>query len=539
MAVREDDGLASAGRLGDLPLRVKLGAIVVVTVLGMAALLGFGVRGLQQAKDTGRRVSLLSTVGVQLMEGDMAHDAVRADVLTAMHFAGNQQGTSAAGDVAVQADVLRDGLRAASAAHLGAEVDAAVAEVAPDVEEYVALAAQVTQDAARSGVSGATTPPRYNAFILSFQHLERSLGELSDLVHQRASVVEVQARADQARARTLLLVTGALTTLAVCLLSAFVTSRLVRRVRRLQGAVEAMADGDLTARSGVTGRDELGRMAQALARAQESVRDVVEQVTRSAAAVTTSAAQLTGVSEQVGSGADHTSRRAASVSATAEEVSRNVRTVAAGSAQMDASIQEISRSAGEAAGVAARAVDVVETTNRTVTQLGESSRLIGDVVKVITAIAGQTNLLALNATIEAARAGAAGRGFAVVADEVKDLARETAQATEDIARRVEAIQQDASGAVEAIAEISEIITTINAHQLTIASAVEEQTATTREMTRNVAEAAQGSGEIAQSITGVAEASVETTEAVARSRAAVGELARMADDLRGQVSRFTC
>ncbi|GMA86472.1 hypothetical protein GCM10025868_17220 [Angustibacter aerolatus] len=192
------------------------------------------------------------------MEGDMAHDAVRADVLTAMHFAGNQQGTSAAGDVAVQADVLRDGLRAASAAHLGAEVDAAVAEVAPDVEEYVALAAQVTQDAARSGVSGATTPPRYNAFILSFQHLERSLGELSDLVHQRASVVEVQARADQARARTLLLVTGALTTLAVCLLSAFVTSRLVRRVRRLQGAVEAMADGDLTARSGVTGRDEPG-----------------------------------------------------------------------------------------------------------------------------------------------------------------------------------------------------------------------------------------------------------------------------------------
>nr|WP_284288409.1 methyl-accepting chemotaxis protein [Angustibacter aerolatus] len=141
---------------------------------------------------------------------------------------------------------------------------------------------------------------------------------------------------------------------------------------------------------------------------------------------------------------------------------------------------------------------------------------------MITAIAGQTNLLALNATIEAARAGAAGRGFAVVADEVKDLARETAQATEDIARRVEAIQQDASGAVEAIAEISEIITTINAHQATIASAVEEQTATTREMTRNVAEAAQGSGEIAQSITGVAEASVETTEAVARSRAAVGE-----------------
>ncbi|HEY0950082.1 methyl-accepting chemotaxis protein, partial [Nocardioides sp.] len=158
--------------------------------------------------------------------------------------------------------------------------------------------------------------------------------------------------------------------------------------------------------------------------------------------------------------------------------------------------------------------------------------------KVITSIAEQTNLLALNATIEAARAGEAGKGFAVVANEVKELAQETARATEDIARRVEAIQADTGGAVEAIGEISTIISSINDYQLTIASAVEEQTATTNEMSRNVAEASTGSGEIATNISGVSTAADATTQALAQTRTAVDDLARMAVDLRGAVSGFT-
>ncbi len=158
---------------------------------------------------------------------------------------------------------------------------------------------------------------------------------------------------------------------------------------------------------------------------------------------------------------------------------------------MSASIREIAQNANEAARVAAGAVTEAEATNQTIARLGESSKEIGDVVKVISAIAGQTNLLALNATIEAARAGEAGKGFAVVADEVKELARETARATEDIARRVEAIQADTGGAVAAIGRIGEVIGQINDYQLTIASAVEEQTATTNEMSRSVAEAAAG------------------------------------------------
>jgi methyl-accepting chemotaxis protein len=173
-----------------------------------------------------------------------------------------------------------------------------------------------------------------------------------------------------------------------------------------------------------------------------------------------------------------------------------------------------------------------------VTKLGDSSAEIGDVVKVITSIAEQTNLLALNATIEAARAGEAGKGFAVVANEVKELAQETAKATEDIARRVQAIQGDTTEAVDAIGEIAAIVAQISDRQTTIASAVEEQTATTQEMSRSVAEAAGGTGQIAANITSVSTAADATTQALGQTRTAVDELSRMAADLRTTVARFT-
>ena len=225
------------------------------------------------------------------------------------------------------------------------------------------------------------------------------------------------------------------------------------------------------------------------------------------------------------------------VSAAAEQVARSVETVSAGSEQMGVSIREISENASEAARVAAEAVSVTAATSATMGKLGDSSAEIGNVIKVITSIAEQTNPLALNATIEAARAGDAGKGFAVVASEVKDLAQETARATEDISRRVEAIQADTGGAVAAIAEISAVIERISEFQTTIASAVEEQTATTAEMNRSVGEAATGVGEIAQNITGVAEAARLTSEGVTETQQATAELARMSTELSSLVSGF--
>jgi methyl-accepting chemotaxis protein len=205
---------------------------------------------------------------------------------------------------------------------------------------------------------------------------------------------------------------------------------------------------------------------------------------------------------------------------------------------MESAIREISQNASEASRVASQAVDVAENTTKTVGKLGDSSQEIATVIKLINGIAEQTNLLALNATIEAARAGEAGKGFAVVASEVKELAQETARATEDISKRVEAIQADTAGAVDAISQISTVIGEINDFQATIAAAVEEQTATTNEMNRNVAEAASGTQGIAAAISGLAAGTQETNQRVADAQRAAGELARMSGELQDAVSRFT-
>jgi methyl-accepting chemotaxis protein len=250
-----------------------------------------------------------------------------------------------------------------------------------------------------------------------------------------------------------------------------------------------------------------------------------------------SAQELTAVSQQMASTSEETASQASVVSAAAEQVSRNVGTVASATEEMGASIREIAKNANEAARVATAAVKVADKTNATVSKLGESSAEIGNVIKVITSIAQQTNLLALNATIEAARAGEAGKGFAVVANEVKELAKQTAKATEDIGRKIDAIQSDTKGAVEAIAQIGTIISQINDIQSTIASAVEEQTATTAEISRSVGEAALGSREIAQNVMGVAQAARSTTEGAANTKCSADELARMASELQRLVEKL--
>ncbi len=249
------------------------------------------------------------------------------------------------------------------------------------------------------------------------------------------------------------------------------------------------------------------------------------------------AGNLTEVSQQMAANSEETAAQASVVSTAAEQVSRNVATVATAAEEMGASIKEIARNANDAARVATAAVKVAEKTNTTVAKLGDSSQEIGNVIKVITSIAQQTNLLALNATIEAARAGEAGKGFAVVANEVKELAKQTARATEDIGRRIEAIQADTKGAVDAIGQISGIIGQINDIQSTIASAVEEQTATTAEISRNVSEAALGSREIAENVAGIASAARNTTEAAAKTNTSAADLAKIGAELQRLVTKL--
>jgi methyl-accepting chemotaxis protein len=254
-------------------------------------------------------------------------------------------------------------------------------------------------------------------------------------------------------------------------------------------------------------------------------------------ALASSSEELTSVSQQMSAAAEQTTAQANLVSAAAEQVSGNARTVSGSVENLVTSIHEIARNAQEAAATARQAVDLAGSTSGTMNALGHSSTEIGKIVKVITSIAEQTNLLALNATIEAARAGEVGKGFAVVANEVKELARETAKATEDIGAKIEAMQGDTHRAVNAIGEIGSVIERIDSLQRKIAAAVEEQSVTTGEISRNIAEATTGTTEIAENIVQVAQAAQSTAEGASNTQLSSQELSRMAQNLQRLVEEY--
>jgi len=287
----------------------------------------------------------------------------------------------------------------------------------------------------------------------------------------------------------------------------------------------------------IDSEDEIGRACVALNTMKNSLGGVIQLITETAMRVASASDELFAAREQITSNSEKTSAQANIVSEAAQRVSQNLQTVSVGSEEMATTIQSISSHAHEAASVASQAVQTAQAANVTVAKLGKSSAEIGEVIKVITTIAQQTNLLALNATIEAARAGSAGKGFAVVANEVKELAKQTAKSTEEISRKIAAIQSDTKGAVEAIGTIAGVIDQINDISRTIATAVEEQSATTNEMKRNVGEAATGAGEISAGIGEVARVADGTSFRAQESQRAAQELSEVAKLLSGLMAQF--
>jgi len=457
------------------------------------------------------------------------------------HYGNNSESAKSASDIIIKlkAEIDKD-LKDAEPTIRSPELKEKLANIYPKLEKYYKtyvdniLKIEVGKD---SGVAvfAILNNPEYRALL---SEISKSMADISDQKARNAKLSVVATQNDLDRMRLFMgLMLG-----ASVLLSFFVVYVVLHSVKRpltsLKKTILEMADSKLNTQVENTDlNNEIGEMAKAIQVLQTNLQQSFKVIGVNSTSVASSSEQLAAVSMQMSSNAEETATQAKVVSDAAERMSSNTQMVATGIEEMSASIREISLSTVQASTVAHQAVDVARSTNETMSKLGKSTMEIGNVLKVISSIAEQTNLLALNATIEAARAGELGKGFAVVANEVKELARQTAKATEEIGGSISVMQEDAKGALASIEKITAIIHKMNEISGIIASAVEEQAATTAEINRNVSEAATGSTEIAKNIKSVAEAAHSTTQGASNSQQAAFDLSKIAVDLEGAVAKF--
>jgi len=530
-----DTGTARGGVaavLGRVGLRGRLLVAILLVALTTLTAGGFGLSRMAELRDQAVGVADRGAIpldGLRTLQSDWWQYQAYSARAALPSFSADQT-TALQEQSATALATLEEQLVAVGEMPLPDEARAAHTEIVAAIADYKAALAELAQGA---DFAASLTRMGQDETAVTDNLVTATGAALSNAVQ----IVE-QAKDAYTTARNLTIVIVLTGLAAAVVLALLIVRSVTKPVQRLHDVLDSVADGDLSVRVGETGGAEIGEVARSLDRTLDALGGVLTLVSDSAGRLSAASHQLTAGAAGMAANAATAADQADRVVASAGEVAFSVDTVATGSQQMEAAIREISQNASEASRVAGQAVSVAENTTRTVGKLGDSSQEIATVVKLINGIAEQTNLLALNATIEAARAGEAGKGFAVVASEVKELAQETARATEDIGRRVEAIQADTAGAVSAIGEISTVIGQINDFQATIAAAVEEQTATTNEMNRNVGEAAGSSRSIAEAISGLAAGAQQTNGRVAEAQQSAAELSRMSEELQQAVSRFT-
>jgi methyl-accepting chemotaxis protein len=543
--------------------------------LAGAAVVGLSVGGLAIgssyiASNLLANLETSQTIGqsrVNLMQGDMMHDALRGDVFAALTAA--QEGNQEAMDAArAETDEHAKEFLEAMAANMELDLPAAVRSLLRAVDgplnAYIQSAKTMVELALRDHNAAKG---RLEEFSKIFTDLEERMEAASDALqsYQESKLTEI--RNDNELEILLLNILGFVSVLAVIGIAITGVRSIVRPVKSIAEVTREIAAGNYNAEISARGRkDEIGDLAAALeilrsnslrakeleaaseqqrldsekekrallARLADEFESTVKEV---ATSVSGAASQMKASSSKLGQSASDTSSRANAVSDAAGQAWTNVQAVASATEELSASIQEISQQVQTSAVSAQEAVRLASNTNQRVAELVEVSQRIGEVVRLINGIAGQTNLLALNATIESARAGEAGKGFAVVASEVKNLASQTAKATEEIGAQIAAMQSTTNAAVEAIREVGHTIDELDKVATTIAGAVEEQRAATQEIARSVQEAATGTGNVTSNIDAVSQSATETGTSASEIQGAANQLSHEAEKLKSEVVAF--
>ncbi len=521
-----------------MKIRTKLLGLTATGLIFVAGVSATGYWGITSVQRTTVEIAATGAAIRNHVEAGMYKDMTRDDISSIFTKKGQDRQDSL-DNLSVHGKVLAQRVDAARDSVLNPALRTILNEESSLAQKYLSATDTLSQAVTHDSSSAAAATERC---LELYKELDEKMEDTGDQLEQSAKQAELSANQKAVRAtRAIFSICGI--SLLILFLNSFALVRTITQsLKRLTQMIQNIAEGegDVTKRLETVGgssHDELGEVSRLFNLFMDKLQEILRGVSAHTYKLTTSSEELLDASEQITVTSGETAVQSNSVSRATQQVTQNLQSLSSGAGEMTTTINSIAANANEAAKVAGSAVSAAEAANATVAKLGQSSAEIGVVIKVITSIAQQTNLLALNATIEAARAGEAGKGFAVVANEVKELAKQTAQATEDISRKINAIQVDTKDAVAAIGTVTGIINQINNISATIAAAVEQQSATTNEMTRNASEAASGASDISRNIGGVTEAAEGTLARAQESQKAAQEMASIAAELSTLMRRF--
>jgi methyl-accepting chemotaxis protein len=521
-----------------LTIKKRLFGLTGCGLLFVASVSATGYWGITSVEKTTAEVADTGSAIRNHIEAGVYNDLTRADTSGVFTAKGDEQQNKAE-EFAQHSKLLLDRIGKARSLATDPSSRSMLDYEAHLSEQYVQSGTALVQAIMHNP---SQAPALLGPYLQLYKDLQGKIEETSDQLAKSAQEAELGAAKKGARATHTMFVMCGLSLLLLFLgsfASVRVISRSLTQLTRMINDI-AQGEGDVTTRLEMAeafGDDELGEVSRLFNLFMDKLQDILRGVSEETNKLAAASRQLLEASEQITANSSEAAVQSSSVSRATQQVTRNLQSLSTGAGEMTSTIQNIATNAHQAAKVASTAVSAAGEANATVAQLGVSSAEIGKVVKVINAIAQQTNLLALNATIEAARAGEAGKGFAVVANEVKELAKQTASATEDIGSQITAIQRDTNHAVTAIGSVNGVILQINEISATIAASVEEQSATTNEMTRNASEAAISAGDISVNIGAVAQTAEGTLSQAKESQKAAQEMASIACHLSSLMKQF--